>query len=227
METKMKQCQDCKMIKSISEFYFRSDNKKYRNECKKCFKKEAQKYRNRPGGKEKTKEVNKKYREENKEELKIKDREKRRKQRKNPIYKLRLNVSRSIHRSLFAVGKSKAGQSMFQYLPYTIEDLKNHIENLFSHPDNLINGKIWMTWGNYGKYNANTWHDNDFLTWTWELDHIIPHSEFKYESMNDKLFLECWTLSNLRPYSAKQNLLDGSTKIRHKVSQKIKYKLNT
>ena len=27
--------------------------------------------------------------------------------------------------------------------------------------------------------------------------------------------LKCWTLTNLRPLSAKQNTLDGSTKIRH------------
>jgi len=34
METK--QCTKCKRVKSINEFYFRKDNKKYRNECKEC-----------------------------------------------------------------------------------------------------------------------------------------------------------------------------------------------
>jgi len=31
-----------------------------------------------------------------------------------------------------------------------------------------------------------------------------------------QVFRDCWALSNLRPYSAKQNQLDGATKLRHK-----------
>jgi hypothetical protein len=34
--------------------------------------------------------------------------------------------------------------------------------------------------------------------------------------MADDNFKKCWSLENLRPYSAKQNQLDGITKIRHK-----------
>ncbi len=32
---------------------------------------------------------------------------------------------------------------------------------------------------------------------------------------NDEDFKKCWSLDNLRPLSAKQNLLDGNTRIRH------------
>lgn len=39
---------------------------------------------------------------------------------------------------------------------------------------------------------------------------IVPHSKFKYTSMEDQSFQKCWALINLRPYSAKQNLLDGN-----------------
>jgi hypothetical protein len=49
---------------------------------------------------------------------------------------------------------------------------------------------------------------NKSTTWTWNIDHIIPHSTFKYISMEDQSFKECWSLTNLRPYSAKQNILD-------------------
>lgn len=49
----------------------------------------------------------------------------------------------------------------------------------------------------------------------WQLDHIIPHSEFKYISVENEVFKKCWALENLRPYSAKQNLLDGVNKTRH------------
>lgn len=34
--------------------------------------------------------------------------------------------------------------------------------------------------------------------------------------MNEENFKKCWALSNLRPYSAKQNLLDGANRKRHK-----------
>jgi len=33
--------------------------------------------------------------------------------------------------------------------------------------------------------------------------------------MEDQEFLDCWALDNLRPYSAKQNFLDGVRRIRH------------
>lgn len=44
---------------------------------------------------------------------------------------------------------------------------------------------------------------------------IIPHSEFKYISMECEEFKRCWALKNLRPLSAKLNLLDGVKRIRH------------
>jgi hypothetical protein len=46
-------------------------------------------------------------------------------------------------------------------------------------------------------------------------DHIIPHSTFHYETMDCQEFKDCWALSNLRPLSAKQNLLDGISRVRH------------
>jgi len=58
-----------------------------------------------------------------------------------------------------------------------------------------------------------TWNDNDSSTWNRQIDHIIPHSKFKYSSMSDKEFQECWALSNLRPYSAKQNIIKGNRAI--------------
>jgi hypothetical protein len=73
-----------------------------------------------------------------------------------------------------------------------------------------------MNWDNYGKYNPKTWDDNDSSTWKWNIDHIIPQAKLPYTSEKDVNFKKCWSLNNLRPYSAKQNLLDGATKIRHK-----------
>jgi len=123
-------------------------------------------------------------------------------------YVLKNNISRNISISLRKNNRSKQGKSTFAYLPYTIEELKTHIESQF---------EPWMIWGNRGKYNKKTWDDNDPSTWKWQLDHIIPHSTFYYTSMEDDEFKKCWALENLRPYSAKQNILDGASRIRHKI----------
>ena len=84
--------------------------------------------------------------------------------------------------------------------------LKQHLENQF---------ESWMTWNNWGRYSLDTWKDDDQATWTWQIDHIIPQSDLPYSSMEDENFQKCWQLNNLRPLSAKQNILDGVNKIRH------------
>jgi hypothetical protein len=49
-----------------------------------------------------------------------------------------------------------------------------------------------MNWDNYGGLMNN-------LNKTWHIDHIIPNSKFAYRSLDDPLFIECWSLKNLRP----------------------------
>lgn len=122
-------------------------------------------------------------------------------------HKIRKNISLNIWRGLKKSGSSKAGESCLKYLDYKIEELKSHIESLF---------EPWMNWDNWGIYDPKIWNDNDSSTWKWQLDHIIPHSDLPYKSMNDDNFKICWAINNLRPYSAKQNNIDGTSKIRHK-----------
>jgi hypothetical protein len=50
------------------------------------------------------------------------------------------------------------------------------------------------------------WDDNDSSTWTWQIDHIVPHAKLPYTKMTDNNFHRCWSLENLRPLSAKRNL---------------------
>jgi hypothetical protein len=118
---------------------------------------------------------------------------------------LRKAISGAILRHLKEANTSKGGASCFKHLPYTLLELKQHIESLF---------EPWMTWDNWGQYSKVIWDDNDPTTWTWHLDHIIPHCSFKYTSMTDQAFLDCWALSNLRPLSAKQNVLDNDRGMR-------------
>jgi len=119
----------------------------------------------------------------------------------DPIFKLRANVSTAIYTALHKIGLSKNGNSILKYLPYSIKELKDHLERLF---------EPWMNWDNWGPYDSKRWDDNDPTTWTWNIDHIVPHSTFNYTSMEDQSFRDCWALSNLRPLSAKQNIEDGN-----------------
>jgi hypothetical protein len=129
----------------------------------------------------------------------------------DPMFKLRRSISTTINKMLNSNGETKRGASIAQYLDWGIEDLFLHLESLFSHPDNLTSdGKIWMTWENRGVYDPKTWNDNDPGTWTWQLDHIVPQSLTPYASMTDDNFRKTWALPNLRPLSAKQNVLDGN-----------------
>ena len=109
---------------------------------------------------------------------------------------------------------SKKGQSCLKYLPYSIEELKLHLESQF---------EFWMNWDNHGIYNPKTWDDDNSSTWVWHIDHIIPQSTFTYNSMADQAFQDCWALSNLRPYSGKQNIIDGAYRYRHKIHNTKQY----
>jgi hypothetical protein len=119
----------------------------------------------------------------------------------NINFKLKSNVSANIRFYLKSNNSSKNNKSTLKYLPYPIQELQEHLEKQF---------EPWMSWDNYGRYDIKTWDDGDLSTWTWQIDHIIPHSKFQYLSMADEGFKKCWALNNLRPLSAKQNLIDGN-----------------
>lgn len=204
-------CKKCNQSKVLEEFPIHSivnDKTYYRTLCKVCENEYRSDYKNNhPELKDYYKEYKKKYYQENKIPLLEYQKEYLRIERlNNPARKIRENISRSINYHLNKLNTSKLGSSIKNFLPYTIDELKNHLESQF---------EPWMTWENYGTYRRDIWDDNDSSTWTWQIDHIIPHSNFKYTSMEDEEFKECWSLNNLRPYSSKQNLLDGLVKTRH------------
>lgn len=123
--------------------------------------------------------------------------------------RLRKSISGSIRQGLLKRNfLGKGGKSCSKYLPYTFVELKKYIESLW---------EPWMNWDNFGQYLPKLWVDNDVSTWRWNIDHIIPHSTFNYFSMEDDDFKKCWAITNLRPYNAKQNILDGAKRTRHYV----------
>lgn len=223
----MKTCKKCGIEKKLNEinFVWRNDSQKWRNNCKSCINVDSQnRYINNEYSKNK-----KEYYEDNKEKIKIEQKEYREEKgsrkeysrvyQKNrnkidPIYRAHKSISAQIYVTLQQNGASKNGKSK-KFLPFTDDEYISHMKTYFALPENY-----WMTWDNCGKYNRKTWDDNDQTTWTWQLDHIIPHSTFHYTSMDCQEFRDCWALNNLRPLSAKQNVLDGVTRVRHKKDNK-------
>lgn len=114
--------------------------------------------------------------------------------------KLKKRVSRAIHHALRKCGASKTADTL-SFLPYSIDDLKKHLDSQF---------ESWMNWDNWGRYDPKTWDDNDASTWTWQLDHKIPMANHTYSCQDDPGFLEAWKLENLRPLKAKDNIILGA-----------------
>lgn len=97
---------------------------------------------------------------------------------KNPALRVNESVSCLIWQSLH--GNKPYGWEVL--VGYTLTDLKNHLESRF------LPG---MTWENYGE---------------WHIDHIKPRAAFSFETSEDPQFKECWSLSNLQPLWAIDNL---------------------
>lgn len=240
----IKICKECKLpletIDNYSTVKDHNGNDVFRNVCKHCIRKRNKTYYTKNKNKiiemkktKKYKEMKKqwdkryaalhqsqikknkqKYYQAHKEKWQRQSTEKekqlrnhREKIRKNtdPTYKLKTITSSRISSALKAANTSKQKTSFTKYVEYSMLDLKKHLESLF---------EPWMNWDNWGKYNKNTWNDNDQTTWTWQIDHIIPRYKLPYSSMNEDNFKLCWSLKNLRPLSAKQNIIDGSLKTR-------------
>lgn len=207
-----KQCSKCGKIKNIDEFYLsKRYTDGHISQCKDCKRKTSRtwkknnpkkvkanwrkwaednvnklkeksriRYYNDP---EKARNRVRQWRKNNPDKRKAqKKRWKNKRLQRDPNFKLRRRVSSIIQLRLKNRSSSKNGRSTFDFLPYTLGELKQHLENQFQ-PD--------MTWQNYGQ---------------WHIDHIKPDSSFSYTSVEDKEFQECWALKNLQPLWAKDNL---------------------
>ena len=93
-------------------------------------------------------------------------------------------MSNVVMRALSRRDGSKRGESVMEYLPYTLEELREHLESKW------LPG---MTWDN---------HTNE----GWHIDHIIPQSKLLYDSMDHPNFQKCWALENLQPLWASDNI---------------------
>jgi hypothetical protein len=152
--------------------------KQYRQENAEKERERKKKYRQE--NLEKVRERNKKYKQENKEKINkyLLERLK-----TDPKFKLDHIVSCSIYKCLKSKGLSKKETGWEKAVGYTVEHLKEYLEKQFDDK---------MTWENHGTY--------------WHIDHIKPKSLFEYDSVDHPEFKKCWSLDNLRPLEAKENL---------------------
>lgn len=167
-----KYCISCKQWKLKSEFGKQESRKDGLTVyCKECDNKRNLNYRNTH--KTVWLESQQKYKINNKTQIKEYQRSRRAKD------KLSFNFRSSLSKAL---KESKNGKHWETLVPYTLQQLKEHLDKQFDDH---------MTWDNYGSY--------------WEIDHIIPKNQFNYSSYKDKEFQICWSLANLRPLSKTKN----------------------
>ena len=108
----------------------------------------------------------------------------RRMRRARPMYRVHGAVSSGINASLQGRKNTRKWQEL---VGYTLENLRGHLEDQFA-PN--------MTWENYGM---------------WHIDHIRPVSSFTFKSPDDSAFKECWSLENLQPLWAEDNMKKGTS----------------
>lgn len=154
----------------------------YCGQCKKCQFKSKKQYRETH--KEQIRENSRKWLENNVELRRENKRRWDRKHRLDPTHRLSNNIRTNMCHAL----RGKKGFRKWESLVgYTLQDLINHLQSKLT-PD--------MTWDNYGSL--------------WQVDHITPKSWFKYDVAEHPEFKKCWSLENLQPKLAIDNIKKGN-----------------
>lgn len=103
----------------------------------------------------------------------------------NKKNKLSNSISARMRQSLHGCKYNRHWESLVNY---TLEDLKSHLEKQF---------KPGMNWKNHGRDG-------------WHIDHIKPIDLFNITDYRCDDFTECWSLGNLQPLWAKDNMKKGN-----------------
>ena len=190
----MKVCKKCNLEKDLSEFYFRKDSSKYRNDCKECFgsKTKDRRLKNPDYMKDYLKEWNIKNPEYNSsycKEWRLKNPKSYRNYYNDRIkidnlFKVRQSIRKTISSSFRNTSFRKSSKTAI-ILGCTFEDFKLYLESMF---------EPWMNWENKGLYNGK-------LNYGWDIDHKIPVSSATTEEELVKLN----HYTNLQPLCSKIN----------------------
>jgi hypothetical protein len=168
----LRECKVCKMVLPLtSEHFYSKDSKTGRLDriCKTCDDKRKQKW-------------NSDNRERKRQHVRDEWARNYERRKKDPCWVLKRRVSTAVCIALKNQDSTKGG-STFSALPYSPQDLVEHLERQFDDK---------MNWDNYGDY--------------WHVDHIYPQSLLPYSSLEDENFQKCWALENLQPLEATENM---------------------
>ena len=179
---KEKNCPHCKQTLDVSLFNKNNSKNGYQWICRPCEKIYRKKMRIKNG--DKYRETQRKWMRDNPKLMYAK---RKRWMDKDPCAKLSNTVRMVVNRSLKENNGIK-NDSLLNYLPYTMTQLRDHLESLWTV------GMSWETHCSKG----------------WHVDHIIPQSKLPYDSMDHPNFLKCWSLDNLQPLWWDENLAKGS-----------------
>ena len=111
---------------------------------------------------------------------------------------LRRKISHNVRSMIYYTLKRNVGQ--LRHVDWSISDLKTHLESKF---------QPGMSWNNYGRYG-------------WHIDHVIPicacdnNGNYIFKNLknpNSDDFKKCWSLDNLQPLWAKDNLKKSNKNI--------------
>lgn len=103
-------------------------------------------------------------------------------------FRISSNISRSIRYSLSPANVKKGNRRWESLVGYDRHELKSHIERQFEPS---------MDWSNWGE---------------WHIDHITPIIDFNIKEAGDSEFMACWSLGNLRPLWAEENVRKSGNK---------------
>jgi len=197
VKSRCKNCQNAyaRKYRKIHKEKIRLSAKEYRLEHKEELKTYAKKYRQdnheeiliyqanyRKFYPEQVKSAQKKYVESHREKYKTIFKRHYKKKRTNNSFKLTNTIRTGIGSSLKG---NKSGRHWESLVSFTLDDLKYHLERLFTKG---------MSWENYGKNG-------------WEIDHKIPISAFNFSRPEHTDFKRCWALDNLQPMWARANII--------------------
>jgi len=191
----IKTCPKCEEDLSVEKFYaskVTKDGMYYM--CKECqsirnktlyrankdkIKKRVMAYRQTDRGREVKRRSDQKRRKKHREYQRVWEYKK---YHSDPHFKIKACMSMRLRDALRRHSFKKNGASLFDLLPYSLEELMQHLEKQF---------EPGMTWSNHGE---------------WHIDHIKADVRFKYSSVHDEEFRRCWSLENLQPLWPEDNL---------------------
>ena len=92
-------------------------------------------------------------------------------------------------------------------------------EKLIKHIESQFVGE--MSWDNHGQLGTTIERGN----FCWAIDHIKSKNSFHYTSLNDRAFIECWSLDNLRPLEWRMNIIKSDKSLRKGMSSSFRHGL--